>query len=130
MTSEDIRLLKKWGLNRYIEGMTIEYVLPPVPVLPNLSKLAKQRLKWMDHYRQSNNAALTCRYFGISRKTLHTWLKRYNPNDLLSLEERSRRPQRVRPWQVAKEEASRILALRKQHIRYGNEKRKVIYERV
>jgi hypothetical protein len=34
-----------------------------------ISRLAKQRLKWMDHYAAHGNAALTCRYFGISRQT-------------------------------------------------------------
>ena len=35
-----------------------------------ISRLAKQRLKWMDHYAAHGNAALTCRYFGISRQTV------------------------------------------------------------
>ena len=39
--------------------------------VPELSKTARQRLKWFDHYRaRGHNAALTCRYFGISRQTL------------------------------------------------------------
>ena len=36
-----------------------------------ISRLAKQRLKWMDHYAAHGNAALTCRYFGISRQTFY-----------------------------------------------------------
>lgn len=32
----------------------------------NLSREAKQRLKWMDYYRQCGNASKTCRHFGIS----------------------------------------------------------------
>ena len=33
--------------------------------------MARQRLKWMDYYEaRGRNAALTCRYFGISRQTL------------------------------------------------------------
>jgi transposase-like protein len=43
----------------------------------------------MDFYRQSKNVALTCRHFGISRQTFYRWLKRYEPLDLTSLEERS-----------------------------------------
>ena len=50
--------------------------------------MAKQRLKWMDYYRDhGENAALTCRYFGISRQTFYRWKRRYNPRDLTSLEE-------------------------------------------
>ncbi len=39
--------------------------------VPELSKAARQRLKWFDYYRaHGQNAALTCRYFGIARQTL------------------------------------------------------------
>ena len=39
--------------------------------LPELTKMARHRLKWFDYYRaRGHNAALTCRYFGISRQTL------------------------------------------------------------
>lgn len=48
----------------------------------NLSKQAKQRLKWFDYYHQCQNAALTCRHFAISRKTFYKWLKAYDPNNL------------------------------------------------
>lgn len=109
--------------------MTIEYILPKVEQLPNLSKPAKQKLKWMDYYHSCHNASQTCRYFGISRKTMHKWLKRYNPHDLTSLEEHSRKPQHLRQWQVTREEESRILALRTSRIRYGKEKLKVLYQR-
>ena len=62
-----------------------------------ISRLAKARLKWLDHCRgHGENAALTCRYFGISRQTFYRWKRRYNPRDLTSLEERSHRPRRLR----------------------------------
>ena len=96
--------------------------------IPSLSKEAKHRLSWMDHYHKSNNIALTCRYFGISRKTFHKWHKRYNPNYLESLEEKSRRPNKTRDWEVSRMEEFRILSLRRSHIRYGKEKLKVLYE--
>ena len=42
-----------------------------------ISRLAKARLKWLDHYRgHGENAALTCRYFGISRQTFYRWKRR------------------------------------------------------
>lgn len=70
-----------------------------------LSKKAKQRLKWMDWYfSHRKNARATCRHFGISPDTFYTWLRRYNPYHLSSLEDRSRRPKNFRestnPWQV------------------------------
>ena len=109
--------------------MSIQYILPEVTVVPNLSKSAKQRLKWMDYYQQCSNAAKTCRYFGISRKTFHKWKKLYDPHNLLTLEEKSRRPRRLRQWQVTREEESRVKTLRQRYIRYGKEKLKVIYQR-
>ena len=129
MTERDVLRLKQLGLKRYIDCMTIQYILPEVTVVPSLSKSAKQRLKWMDYYRQCGNAAKTCRYFGISRKTFHKWHKLYHPQDLTTLEEKSRRPKQLRQWQVTREEESRVKALRKKYIRYGKEKLKVIYQR-
>ena len=39
--------------------------------VPELSRMARQRLKWFDHYQaRGHNVALTCCYFGISRQTL------------------------------------------------------------
>lgn len=127
MNLRDLKVFRKLGLTGYIEWMSIHKILPHVPILSDLSPSAKRRLKWMDHYRLCKNAALTCRYFGISRKTFHKWFKRYNPNNLTSLEEQSRRPKRLRQWQVSREEESRIKTLRLKYIRYGKEKLKVLY---
>ncbi len=71
----------------------------------NLSKKAKQRLKWMDWYfSHRKKARATCRHFGISPDTFYTWLKRYNPYYLPSLEDRSKKPKNFRksnnPWQL------------------------------
>ena len=107
--------------------MHYSYTLPYIPSLaPELSREARKRLQWMDHYRKCQNVSQTCRYFGISRKTFHQWKKRYNPYRLESLEERSRRPKRTRQWQVSREQEFRILALREEHLRYGKEKLRVL----
>ena len=127
MTARDVKILKRLGLARYIDGMSIQYIMPRVTILPELSKGAKKRLKWMDYHRSSQNIALTCRYFGISRKTFYHWLRRYRPDQLTSLEAHSRRPRRLRQWLVSREQESRIISLRKRYIRYGKEKLRVIY---
>ena len=128
MKENDIRLFKKLGLTRYIESMSITYVLPKVEQLPELSKSAKQRLCWMDYHHHGNTVARTCRHFGIASKTFHKWKKRYNPHDLASLEDLPKRPKRTRCWEVTREEERRILALRTRHIRYGKMKLRVIYQ--
>jgi transposase InsO family protein len=96
--------------------------------LPKLSSSAKKRLAWMDYYHKHQNISQTCRYFGISRKTFHHWKKRYQPFHLESLEEKSRRPKRTRQWQVSIVQENRVLKLRRQYIRYGKEKLKVLYQ--
>lgn len=87
-----------------------------------LSREARTRLAWMDFYRRTQNAALTCRHFGISRQTLYRWLKRYEPMDLTSLEERSHRPHRRRrpTWSLLLER--KVLKLRLQFPRWGKDK--------
>ena len=85
--------------------------------------MARQRVKWMDYYRgHGNNAALTCRYFGISRQTFYRWKRRYNPRDLTSLEERSHRPRRLRQPTWSRELALVVLHLREQYPWWGKDK--------
>jgi len=127
MQRRDIEKLTELGLKRYIEGMTITSVLPEIEPLVEISKSAKRRLAWMDYERNCGNVAKTCRYFGISRKTFYAWQNRYRPDDLTTLEDRSRRPRRVRTWEVTREEERRVLSLRTRSIRYGKMKLAVIY---
>ena len=71
--------------------------------IADISHAANKRLKWFDYYEShGRNARVTCRYFNISPDTYYRWKKRYRPGDLRSLEERSRRPKRVRQstWTV------------------------------
>ena len=114
--------------------MSYSFVLPRgavgIVTAPTLSKSAKQRLAWMDYYRANGeNASLTCRHFGISRQCFHKWRRRYDPFRLQSLEDKSRRPEKTRIWEVSRIEEFRILRLRRAHIRYGKMKLRILYER-
>ena len=76
---------------------------------PELSKPARQRLKWLDYYREhGSNARLTCRHFDIPPQTFYRWKGRYDPKDLTSLEGRSHRPKRVRQPTWSKELAQAV----------------------
>ncbi len=86
-----------------------------------ISKDAAKRLRWMDHYRRHRNARLTCRYFGISPQTFYRWKDRFDPYDLSTLEERSRRPHRVRQSQTPVRVVERIQKLREQYPRWGKD---------
>src|SRR3989344_8527274 len=124
--------LNNLGRTRYSgRHMNLTYILPgavSLASIPELSPEAKKRLKWMDYYRERGNVLQTCRYFGIAPKTFYIGKKRYNPYCLESLEERSRRPKRTRQWEVNRVQEFRILALRRQYIRYGKEKLKRLYQ--
>jgi transposase InsO family protein len=88
-----------------------------------LSAGARRRLKWMDYYEaHGKNAALTCRYFGISRQTFYRWRRRYHPRRLRSLEERTRRPRQVRQPTWSPELARAVCELREQYPRWGKDK--------
>lgn len=93
-----------------------------------LSREAKTRVKWFDYYRKTNNISKTCRHFGISRKTFHKWKKVYNPNNLFSLEDKSRAPHNKRQPEITGTQESRVIYLRKQHLRYSKIKLSKIYE--
>ena len=89
---------------------------------PELTREAKKRLAWMEHYTRQRNASLTCRYFGISRQTFYTWKGRYAPGDLRTLESRGSRPHhpRARTWSI--EQVLAVRALREQYPRWGKAK--------
>ena len=97
---------------------------------PILSQEAKLRLKWLDYYRQTRNASLACRHFGISRKTMHKWLKRYDRFRIASLESESRAPRKRRRREITPDQELKIVRLRKQHMLYGKEKLARIYQTV
>lgn len=95
-----------------------------------LSVEARRRLKWMGYYREcGGNARLVCRHFDISPQTFYRWRRRYSPRDLTTLEERKRRPRRLRQptWSAELERA--VLELRRQYPRWGKDKLAVLLRR-
>ena len=96
-----------------------------------LSLKAQEKLEWIIFYYNisGKNAVYTASYLGINPKTLHKWLKRFNEKNLSSLEEKSRRPQKVRGWMVTKEEEANIIDLRKRNLELGKAKLQVRYKK-
>jgi len=95
-----------------------------------LSREAQRRLAWLDYYQtHGRNAALTCRYFGISRQTLYRWKRRYDPQNLRTLEAGSHRPQRRRRPTWTPEQAEGARRLREQYPRWGKDKLAVLLHR-
>ena len=94
-----------------------------------ISAEAAKKLRWMDHYDRNRNARLTCRYFGISPKTFYRWKNRFDPYDLTTLEEESRRPRHVRQPQAPAAVVDKILELRTRYPRWGKKKLVVLLGR-
>ena len=91
--------------------------------IATLTKAAQLRLKWLDYYAtHDQNAALTSRHFAISRQTFYRWKRRFDPYRLQSLEQRSRRPKRVRQPTWSRELSLAVLHLREQYPRWGKYK--------
>ncbi len=84
----------------------------------------------MDYYQShGRNAALTCRHFGISRQSFYRWKRRYDPEHLVSLQDRSHRPHRQRQPTWTPELAERVLRLRRQYPCWGQDKPAVLLQR-
>jgi putative transposase len=92
-----------------------------------LSAEASRRLKAVRWYEgHGRHASLTARHFAYSRSSLHVWLKRYRADGARGLEDRSRRPRRVRQPTWSAELAEAVGELREAHPRWGKDKLVVV----
>lgn len=89
---------------------------------PELSQKEFDRLRALTIYRESKDVRLVCQTFGISRATLYRWLKGFDPKDLNSLKEQSRRPRRVRRPLWSRELVKAVKELRQEYPRWGKDK--------
>lgn len=126
---------------RTVKEKTRFFIKPKDPVVPdkwsllrnlarkNISVKAQLKLEWIIFYytQGGKNAKSTAKHFGITRKTLHKWLSRFDEKNLDSLEEESRAPLHVRQRQINPWERSRIIKLRKEHLKWGKMKLKQRY---
>ena len=90
--------------------------------LQELTPKELDKLRALTLFREIRNARVVCETFGIGRATLYRWLKRFDPKDLTSLRQESRRPRRVRKplWSRGLVEAVRDL--REEYPRWGKDK--------
>jgi len=98
----------------------------------NLSKEAKNRLEWIIYYetKSQKNASLTCRHFGIPRKTFYKWKDRFQDGkNFPGLEDQDKAPKHVRQKEITPEQEQRIVSLRKQHIRESKFNIAIYYQR-
>jgi len=97
---------------------------------PELSPEAVRRLRIIDwHLANGKNVSKTCRHFTIGRQTFYRWLRRYNPKDLRSLEDRSSRPKHCKQATWTKEEILAVRVLREHYPAWGKLKLVVLLAR-
>lgn len=97
-----------------------------------ISPSAQLKLEWVIFYNTfgKKNTGLTATQFGITRKTLHKWLSRFNlKQELQSLEEKSRAPYRVRQREISFLQRSRIRTLKNKYPKYGKMKLVSLYQK-
>jgi len=87
-----------------------------------LSGKELDRLRALRLWQETKNTGLICETFGMSRATLYRWLKRFDPHDLTSLRERSRRPRRVRRPLWSNELVMAVKQVRECYPRWGKDK--------
>jgi putative transposase len=88
-----------------------------------LSDAARRRLRAVRWYEEhGRNASKTARHFGYSRSAFHIWLKRFGERGGRGLEDRSKRPKRVRQPTWSPELEETVLSLRREHPRWGKDK--------
>jgi transposase len=82
---------------------------------PLLPREVRRRLAIIQHAEEvTGNVAMTCRYYGISRPTYYTWLRRYQEHGIDGLRDLSRRPH-TSPNATHVDVVGKILYLRKNY---------------
>ncbi len=61
-----------------------------------LSPKERDRLRALALWQDTKDVKLVCRTFEMSQATLYRWRQRFDPHDLTSLRDHSRRPNRLR----------------------------------
>ncbi len=89
---------------------------------PELSQKEVDRLRVITIWHETKDMELVCDTFGISRATFYRWLKRFDPRDLSSLREESRRPRQLRKPLWSYELMMAVRDLRTQYPRWGKDK--------
>ncbi|MGO9611900.1 MAG: helix-turn-helix domain-containing protein [Dissulfurispiraceae bacterium] len=89
---------------------------------PELTDKETNRLRALRLYLETKDVGLVCRTFDVCRATLYRWVQRFDPRDLGSLKEHSRRPKRLRKAQWSYELIIAVKQLRQQYPRWDKDK--------
>jgi transposase InsO family protein len=99
-------------------------------LLAEPSEKARRRLEVLTWHREHGAIVrLTARHFGYSPDTVSRWARAFASGQLVRLEDRSRRPRRVRTPTTPPSVVIRIRQLREQYPRWGREKLRILLAR-
>jgi transposase-like protein len=106
-------------------------VITKLNYIDKLSPEAKVRYKAINLYSSGDySLKQICEIFEINRSTFYRWRKKYKPSKIQSLEERSRRPHKVRSKIVRNHPVEQqVCQIRRKFPYFGKEKIKRILER-
>lgn len=122
--------MKKWQTwphNRVDYSTEILYQSYLANEIESISREAGRKLKCLTWYYQNGlNARKTCRHFGIHHSTFYEWRRVYNPDNLKSLEPKSRRPHKFRESKIPLQVQDLVSRLRKEYPAWSKYKLEVI----
>lgn len=101
-----------------------KWVYPYVrePLDKGLSQIAKRRLKWMLYIHRGNSVAKCARHFDVPVRTIWYWVRRFDINRPKTLENKSRKPHRIRFSLVPLHQRERVTQLRRKYPSWGRKK--------
>jgi putative transposase len=109
--------------NQQVKNFPLYLFLPfSKHVPPEINQKEFDRLRTLTLYGETGDVKLVYQTFGISQATLYRWLGRFDPKDLTSLKEQSRRPRRVRKPLWLRELVWAVKELREEYPRWGKDK--------
>lgn len=95
-----------------------------------LTPKARHRIKVLDWHRShGQNVSLTARYFGLTRKTVRLWVKKFRANGILGLNEQSRRPKRLRQPTTSWSTVIGVVKVRKEYPAWSKYKLQAVLKR-
>lgn len=96
----------------------------------HLTERAGHKLKILDWHRKYGlNISLTARHFGLTRKTLRTWMTQVKQRGPIGLNEQSRAPKKRRAPTTAPETVMRICQIRRRYPAWSKYKIREILQR-
>ena len=99
-------------MRHYDTSMNVSYIYPYTKHKPyrqkQISAEAQKRLKWMDYIDSGKTVAECARHFDYPYSTIKYWKDRYNRKDLSTLENKSKRPHKVRKCRLTKQDEMQI----------------------